>query len=66
MAPFEHFPPRMIIQMVFLANFWLNGFPHKLGISQTLSPRTIVTGLSIDYNKHCCIECVQYVQTHET
>jgi hypothetical protein len=65
MAPFEHFPPRMIIQMVFLAVFWLNGFPHKLGISQTLSPRTIVTRLSIDYNKHCCIEYVQYVQTHE-
>jgi hypothetical protein len=65
MAPFEHFPPRMIIEMVFLAVFWLNGFPHKLGISQTLSPRTIVTGLSIDYNKHCRIEYGQYVQTHE-
>jgi hypothetical protein len=49
-APFEHFPPRMIIEMVFLAIFWLNGFPHKLCISQTLSPRTIVTGLSIDYS----------------
>jgi hypothetical protein len=65
MAPFEHFPPRMIIEMVFLSVFWLNGFPHKLGISQTLSPRTIVTGLSIDYNKHCRIEYGQYIQTHE-
>jgi hypothetical protein len=55
----------MIIEMVFLAVFWLNGFPHKLGISQTLSPRTIVTRLSIDYNKQCRIEYGQYVQTHE-
>jgi hypothetical protein len=65
MAPFEHFPPGMIIEVVFLAVFWLNGFPHKLGISQTFSPRTIVTGLSIDYNKHCRIEYGQYEQTHK-
>jgi hypothetical protein len=65
MAPFEHFSPSMIIEMVFLAVFWLNGFPHPLGISQVLSPRTIVTGLTINYTKHCRIEYGQYVQTHE-
>jgi hypothetical protein len=64
-TPFKHFPPRMIIEMVFLNVVWLNAFPHKLGISQTLSPRTIVTGLGIDYHKHCCIEYGQYVQTQE-
>jgi hypothetical protein len=55
----------MIIEMVFLNVFWLNAFPHKLGISQTLSPWTIVTGLGINYNKHCRIEYGQCVQTHE-
>ncbi len=64
-TPFDHFPPKMIVEMVFLNIFWLNAFPHKLGISQTLSPRTIVTGLVIDYVKHCKIEYGQYVQTHE-
>jgi hypothetical protein len=64
-TPIEHYPPRMVIEMVFLAVFWLNAFPHRLGISQTLSPRTIVTGLHIDYNKHCRIEFGQYVQIHE-
>ena len=55
----------MIAEMVFLSVFWLNAFPNKLGVSQTLSPKTIVTGLVIDYDKHCRIEYGQYVQTHE-
>jgi hypothetical protein len=64
-TPIEHYPPRMVIEMVFLSIFWINAFPHRLGISQTLSPRTIVTGLHIDYVKHCRVEYGQYVQTHE-
>jgi hypothetical protein len=55
----------MIIKMVFLNIFWLNAFPHQLGASQTLSPRTIVTGLHIDYTKHCWVAFGQYAQTHE-
>jgi hypothetical protein len=51
--------------MVFLNIFWLNAFPHRLGVSQTLSPRAIITGLGVDYNKHCRIEYGQYVQMHE-
>jgi hypothetical protein len=64
-TPIEHYPPRMIIKMVFLNIFWLNAFPHQLGASQTLSPRTIVTGLHIDYTKHCRVAFGQYAQTHE-
>jgi hypothetical protein len=64
-GPFDEYPPRMLIEMVFLGLFWLNAFPHKNGISKTLSPRTIVTGLGINYNKHCRIQFGQYVQTHE-
>jgi hypothetical protein len=55
----------MISEMIMLSIFWLNAFPHRLGISQTMSPRNIVTGLDVDYNKHCRIEFGQYVQTHE-
>jgi hypothetical protein len=51
----------MLIEMVFLNVFWLNAFPHKLGVSQTISPRTIVTGQTADYNKHCRMEYGQYV-----
>lgn len=65
MTPFEHFLPCMIIEIVFLNVFWLNVFPNKLSVLQTISPRTIVTGLEFDYNKHCCIQYGQYAQTHE-
>jgi hypothetical protein len=63
--PIQHYPPRLIIEMVSLSIFWLNAFPHRLGVLQTLSPRTIVTGLHIDYTKHCQVAFGQYVQTHE-
>jgi hypothetical protein len=37
-TPFGHFPPRMLIEMVFRNIFLLNAFPHRLSVSQTLSP----------------------------
>ena len=63
--PFERFPPLLIVEMVFLSVFWMNAFPHKNGISASLSPRTIVTGRHVDFKTHCRIEYGQYVQTHE-
>jgi hypothetical protein len=64
-TPFDEHPPRMIVEMVFLGVFWLNAFPHKNGISKTLSPRAIVTGLGIDCTKHCRIQFGQHAQTHK-
>jgi hypothetical protein len=55
----------MISEMIMLSIFWLNAFPHRLGILQTMSSRNIVTGLDADYNKHCRIEFGKYVQTHK-
>jgi hypothetical protein len=55
----------MLIEIIFLNIIWLNAFPHRLGASQTLSPRTIVTGLHIDCTKHCRVVCGQHIQTHE-
>ena len=63
--PFKKVPDRMLINMVYSSVFWLNAFPCKNGVSKQLSPRLIVTGNRIDYNKHCTLECGQYVQTHE-
>ena len=51
--------------MVYNIVFWLNSFPHKDGIHATISPRTLLMGLSIDYNKHCKIPFGTYVQVHE-
>jgi hypothetical protein len=55
----------MIVEMVYASNFWLNSFPTTGGISTTLSPRAIIVGTNIDYNKHCKLEFGQYCQTHE-
>jgi len=51
--PFERYPPRLIVQMVYNCIFWLNSFPHKNGIHATMCPRAIMTGQRITYNKHC-------------
>jgi hypothetical protein len=63
--PFQQLPTRLIIEMVYTSVFWLNCFPNKNGISTSLSPRAIITGMSIDYNNHCRLEFGTYVQTHE-
>ena len=63
--PFRKIPRRVIIEMVYAANYWLNMFPRKGGISQTMSPRTLLTGLTMNYNRHCRLEFGEYVQTHE-
>lgn len=63
--PFPDMPPRLVIEMVKASNFWLNVFPYSDGISDVLSPRTIVTGSTIDYNHHCQLAFGTYVHTHE-
>ena len=63
--PFTNIPPCMIIEMANHAVYWLNSFPHQDGISNTLSPHTIITGQTINYNQHCRYEYGEYVQTHE-
>jgi hypothetical protein len=63
--PFTQLTARMIIELVYYSTFWLNSFPAEGGVSDTLSPRAIVTGMQLDYNKHCRLEYGTYVQTHE-
>jgi hypothetical protein len=43
---------------------WLNFFPPSGGVSPTLSPQTIVTGLNVDCEKHCRIPFGGYAQVH--
>jgi hypothetical protein len=63
--PFNHMPPRIVIEMAKHAIYWLNAFPHPNGVSANLSPCTIITGQTVDFNRHCKYEFGQYVQTHE-
>jgi len=55
----------MIAEMVYEVVFWLNSFPHEDGIYPTISPRTLIMGLAIDYHKNCKIALEMYAQVHE-
>ena len=63
--PFQKMPRRLVIEMVYAANYWLNMFPRPGGISKTLSPQTLLTGQSWSYTTHCKLEFGDYVQTHK-
>ena len=62
--PFERYPPQLIVEMVYNCVFSLSSFPYKDKIHPTLSPRTIMTGQRIKYDKHCKLEFRTYVQVH--
>jgi len=51
--------------MVYNVVFWLNTFPHNDGVHPTISPRTLITGLAIDYRKHCKLAFGTYIQVHK-
>jgi hypothetical protein len=40
-------------------------FPTKGGVSDTLSPKTIMSGETLDYKKHLSLQVGQYCQVHE-
>jgi len=63
--PFEKYPHRLIVEIMYNTMFWPNCFPHKNGILATLSTRKIVTGTSINYVKHCRVPFGTYVEVHE-
>ena len=63
--PFQKVPARLVIEMAKTAVFWLNAFPVAGGVSQDLSPRTILMGQQVDYKRHCQFQFGEYTQTHE-
>ena len=64
--PFKKLPGQLVVvQMVSTCNFWLNVFPPTDGISNSINPRELMTGIQIDYNKHIHAEFGEYVQVHE-
>jgi hypothetical protein len=63
--PFKALPGRFIIELVYYASLWLNAFPPSSGVSDTYSPRTIMTGTTLDFAKHCKLPFGDYVKAHE-
>jgi hypothetical protein len=61
--PFNRVSNRIIVELINFVVLWLNA-PPSSGISQTYSPRTIMTGITLDYKKHCRLLFGAYVETH--
>jgi hypothetical protein len=63
--PFTSIPGRMIIELLAHVVLWINAFPPSSGVSKTFSPRTITTGTSLDFSKHCQLPFGAYAEVHE-
>ena len=64
-VPFKRLTCNMVMELAKAMVYWLNAIPSNMGVSPTMSPRTIITGQLLDYHKHCRYEFGEYVQTHE-
>lgn len=64
--PFTNMPLQIVIKMAKHTVYWLNAFPHLNSLSDDLSPQTIITGQTVDFNHHCKYKKFgQYIQMHE-
>jgi hypothetical protein len=57
--------PSDVVEMVQASVFCPNTFPPDDDVLDTLSPRDLIVGRKIDFNKHCRIEYGTYAQVHE-
>ena len=63
--PFQRIPKLLTIHIVFQTMKLLNLFLRKGGISDTLSPKTIMSGETLDYKKQLSLQIGQYCKVHE-
>ena len=64
--PYKACIPKIIVRaLVENTIMWLNNFPRKGGVSQTIEPCALMGARKLDFNIDCRCEFGQYVQTHE-
>jgi hypothetical protein len=63
--PFQRLPKLLTTHIVLNSIKLLNFFPTQGGISDTFSPKTILTGETLDFKKHLSLQIGQYCQVHE-
>jgi hypothetical protein len=51
--PYTKLPRHVVIHLVYFAVLWLNSLPVAAGVSDIYSPRKIVLGHKLDFEKHC-------------
>ena len=63
--PFQRIPKLLTIHIVFNSVRMLNFFPMRGGISNSISPKTIMSGEVLEYKQHLRLQIGQYCQVHE-
>ena len=63
--PFQQMPKLLTTRIVLNKVKMLKINPTKGGISDSLSPKTIMSGYKLDFSKHLLLQLVQYCQVHE-
>ena len=62
--PYSKLPKRMILELPKANDFWLNYWCSSGGVSDTVPPRQILTGIQLDANKHCRFQFGDYVLSY--
>ena len=55
----------MVVDLVALNIFWINALPPSPSVGGNLGPRQNITGLTINYTKHCRLQFGKYAQFQE-
>ena len=64
-VPFKMIPKIMIIEMIYNCVLWINAFRPKGGVSEFISPHTLLTGVKFDYNCQFMLSFGAYAQVHK-
>ncbi len=62
--PYTPLPCQVVIHLVYFAVLWLNSLPAAARVSDKYSPREIILGCKIDFEKHCKATFGSYVKAH--
>jgi hypothetical protein len=62
--PFKKMPQIMLVKLIYHVVLWLNAFPMKSGVLETLSLRKIVMRHKLNFAKHCRALFSSYCKTH--
>ena len=60
--PFQNIPTMVPIYTMYTVCLWLNTFPIRSGITGGFSPRELVTGLTVNFLKHCQFDVGAYIE----
>ncbi len=63
--PYNILPHQITIHLVYFAVLWLNSLPAATRVSKKYSPREIVLGRKLDFDKHCKATFGSYIEAHK-